>query len=138
MAVSEVSVYAWWHRYQAGGIDRLANRPKGRPETQADAAYLQSLREIVAQELAALGYEFAIWTVERLRNHLARTTGKALSISRLREILREQKNVYRRPKHDLTSLQDGEAKAAAQAQLEELKKAQQTTISSSCLWTKQR
>lgn len=60
--------------------------------------------------------------MERLRDHLVRTTGKHLSISRLREILRDQQYVYRRPKHDLTSLQDSKAKAAAQAQLEEQKK----------------
>jgi hypothetical protein len=56
--------------------------------------------------------------VERLRDHLARVTGVHLSISRLRTLLRQQDYVYRRPKHDLTNLQDAETKATAQAQLE--------------------
>jgi transposase len=138
MAVSEVSIYAWWHRYQAGGIDGLANRPKGRPETRADAAYLQILRETIEQEPSALGYDFAIWTTERLRDHLAQRTGVHLSVGYLRTLMRQLGYVYRRPKHDLTNLQDAEAKAAAQLHLDELKKGREQTITGSSLWTRQR
>lgn len=138
MAVSEVSIYAWWHRYQAGGLDGLANRPKGRPETQADAAYLQTLQEAIEQEPAALGYAFAIWTTARLRDHLAQVTGVHLSVGYLRELIRQLGYVYRRPKHDLTNLQDAEAKAAAQVHLNELKKRRIPVITGSSLWTKRR
>lgn len=138
MAVSEVSIYAWWHRYQEGGIDGFANRPKGRPETQADAVYLQTLREAVEQEPAALGYDFAIWTTERLRDHLAQLTGVRLSVGYLRTLMRQLGYVYRRPKHDLTNLQDPEAKAAAQVHLDELKKRRTQVIIGSSLWTKRR
>lgn len=138
LSVTEQAIYHWYHRFIQGGIEGLANQPKGRPKAKADAAYRQAIEETLASEPSEHGYDFAIWTVERLRDHLAHKTGKQLSISRLRQILREQQYVYRRPKHDLTSLQDGEAKAAAQAQLEELKKAQETTISHSSLWTKRR
>ena len=136
LSVTVQAIYQWYHRFVQAGVEGLANRPKGHRQAKADAGYRQALEQTLASEPSELGYDFAIWTVERLRDHLARTTGKHLSISRLREIVREQKYVYRRPKHDLTSLQDGEAKAAAQAQIEELKKAQQTTISHSSLWTK--
>jgi transposase len=138
LSVTVQAIYHWYHRFVQAGIEGLANQPKGRPKAKADAAYRQALEQTLATEPNELGYDFAIWTVERLRDHLARTTGKHLSISRLREIVREQQYVYRRPKHDLTSLQDAEAKALAQAQLEELKKAQATTISHSSLWTKRR
>jgi transposase len=138
LSVTVQAIYQWYHRFIQAGVEGLANRPKGHRQAKADAEYRQALEQTLASEPSEFGYDFAIWTVERLRDHLARTTGKFLSISRLREILREQKYVYRRPKHDLTSLQDGEAKAAAQAQLEELKKAQETTISHSSLWTKRR
>lgn len=50
-----------------------------------------------------------------------------LSISRLRQILREQQYVYRRSQHTLTRLQDRKAKAAVQAQRQEIKKAQGVT-----------
>src|SRR5688500_20110977 len=138
LSVTVQAIYHWYHRFMQAGVEGLANRPKGHRQAKADAEYRQALEQTLASEPSELGYDFAIWTVERLRDHLARTTGKQLSISRLREILREQKYVYRRPKHDLTSLQDGEAKAAAQAQIEEIKKAQQTTLANSSLWTKRR
>jgi transposase len=138
MAVSEVSVYAWWHRYQEGGVDGLANRPKGRPETQADAAYLQALEAALAQEPSVLGYPFAIWTTERLRDHLAQVTGVHLSVGYLRTLMRQLDYVYRRPKHDLTNLQDPDAKAAAQAHLDELKRGRARVIAGSSLWTKRR
>jgi transposase len=138
LSVTVQAIYQWYHRFMRAGIEGLANRPKGHRQAKADVGYRQALEQTLASEPSELGYDFAIWTVERVRDHLARTTGKHLSISRLRQILREQKYVYRRPKHDLTSLQDGEAKAAAQAQIEELKKAQALTISHSSLWTKRR
>jgi transposase len=138
LSVTVQAIYHWYHRFMQAGIERLANQPKGRPKTKADATYRQALEQTLASEPSEHGYDFAIWTVERLRDHLARQTDKHLSISRLREILREQQYVYRRPKHDLTSLQDAEAKAIAQAQIEELKKAQEMTISTSSLWTKRR
>ena len=138
LSVTMQAIYQWYHRFIQAGVAGLANQPKGHRKAKADAPYRQALEQTLASEPSELGYDFAIWTVERLRDHLTRTTGKHLSISRLREILREQKYVFRRPKHDLASLQDGEAKAAAQAQLEEIKKAQATTLANSSLWTKQR
>ena len=138
LSVTVQAIYQWYHRFLRAGVEGLANQPKGHRQAKADAGYRQALETTLASEPSELGYDFAIWTVERLRDHLERITGKHLSISRLREILREQKYVFRRPKHDLTSLQDGEAKAMAQAQLEELKKAQETTLANSSLWTKQR
>jgi transposase len=136
LSVTVQAIYQWYHRFIQAGVEGLANQPKGHRQAKADATYRQAIEQTLASEPSEHGYDFAIWTVERLRDHLASQTGKHLSISRLREILREQQYVYRRPKHDLTSLQDGEAKALAQAQLEELKKAQQTTLANSSLWTK--
>lgn len=136
LTVTEQAVYQWHRRYRQGGLAALANRAKGRPKRKADVAYLETLEATLAQEPSDLGYAFAIWTVERLRDHLARVTGVHLSISRLRTLLRQQDYVYRRPKHDLTNLQDAEAKAAAQAQLEEIKRGRARVLSSSSLWTR--
>ena len=136
MAVSEVSIYGWWHRYQEGGVEGLANRAKGRPETKADAHYLQELASAIEQEPSALGYTFAIWTVERLRDHLAQLTGVMLSVAYLNTLIRQQGYVYRRPKHDLTHRQDLIAKAATRHHLEELKKGREQAIIGFSLWTK--
>jgi hypothetical protein len=52
------------------------------------------------------------------------------------ELLKARDYVLRRPKHDLRHRQDPVAKAEAQETLEELKKSQSQTISSSSLWMK--
>ena len=137
MAVSDVSIYGWWHRYQAEGLEGLSNLPKGRPPRKADESYLQALSATLDQEPSALGYDFAIWTIERLRDHLEKETGVHLSIGHLRVLMTEQGYVYRRPKHDLGSLQDAEARAEALEELEALKKGREQVISGSSLWTKQ-
>ena len=57
-----------------------------------------------------------------MRKHLAKQTGILLSYTRFRALLRKHDYVYRQPKHDLSELQDDEAKAAAEALLDWLKK----------------
>lgn len=136
LAISLPTVYNWHSRWRSGGLEALANRPKsGRPSV-ADEEYRRVLEETLEKEPAELGYEFAIWTVERLKAHLDQATGKPLSANRLRVLLRKLGYRYRRPKYELTHLQDGEAKEKAQELLEELKKRPSETISSFSLWTK--
>lgn len=137
MAVSQVSIYKWWQHYQTHGVAGLANRPKGRPETKADATYLQALETALASDPSAYGYRFAIWTLKRLRDHLVRVTGVQLSVAYLSELMQRAGYVYRRPKHDLSHRQDAGAKAEAQAQLRKLKKELPPSLGSS-LWTKRR
>jgi transposase len=137
LAVSRVTIYNWHRRYRQDGLEGLANRPKGRPKRKADEAYCQALEAAIEREPSELGYPFAVWTVERLRDHLEKETGVHLSVSRLRVIMRKRGYVYRRPKHDLENLQDPQAKKQAQALLEELKRGRsEITKSGSSLWTK--
>jgi transposase len=95
------------------------------------------LQEVIDKAPSELGYDFAIWTIDRLRAHLAKKTGINLSESRFRALLKRKGYRYRRPKRDLGHLQDKNAKAAADEQLEELKKRFSETISGSSLWMKQ-
>lgn len=137
LAVQPTTIYSWFHRFCQDGLDGLANQPKGRPKRKADKAYCRALEEAIEHDPAEYGYPFAVWTVERLRDHLEKETGVRMSISRLRVVVRKQGYVYRRPKHDLTSLQDPDAKEQARELLEELKKGHsKTTKSGSSLWTK--
>lgn len=89
------------------------------------------------QEPSAFGYDFTVWTAERLIAHMAAETGIELSVNRFRVVLRKRGYVHRRPKHDLKSLQDPQARAAAEAQLEELKRGRLPESSTSSLWKKQ-
>lgn len=136
LAVTEATIYNWLKRWQAKGVEGLAKEPlPGRPR-KADEGYCRALEEAIEQDPQSLGYRFTIWTVERLRDHLTRKTGVELSVKRLGEVISERGYVYRRPKHDLTNLQDPTAKAQAQELLEELKKGRSQPISGSSLWTK--
>ena len=136
MGVSLPTIYDWHHRWQANGLEELANRPKsGRPR-KADPNYVALLEEILEQDPQELGYRFTVWTADRLRFHLQTQTGKLLGATQFRALLKEHGFVYRRPKHDLTDLQDPQARAAAEAWLEELKKAPKKARSTFSLWIK--
>jgi transposase len=135
-AVSKPTIYGWFARWQSGGVEALANQPKSGRRPKADDAYGLALVEVIEKEPSELGYNFTIWTVERLSAHLEKITGIALSESRLRALLKRKGYRYRRPKHDLGHLQDKQTKAKAAAVLEELKKRSAATISNSSLWTK--
>jgi transposase len=136
MSVTVPSIYGWWHRWEAGGIEGLANKPHKPRKRKADETYLQALDEALSKEPEAYGYSFAIWTRERLRDHLTEVTGVQMSVVWLGEVMKARGYVFRRPKHELTHLQDPAEKEAAKELLEELKKKSSQTISSSSLWTK--
>ena len=136
LSVSQPTVYDWHHRWQHQGVEGLANRPKpGRP-VKANQEYVELLEQVVEQDPQALGYAFRIWTTERLRLHLKAKTGTELKHTQFRALLKEHNFVYRRPKHDLTNLQDPTARQAAEEWLEELKKAPKQARSTYSLWTK--
>ena len=136
LGVSQPTVYDWHHRWQRDGLEGLVNRPKpGRPVKATDS-YVALLEEAVEQDPQELGYAFSLWTTERLRLHLKAKTGIELKPTQFRALLKENDFVYRRPKHDLTNLQDAQARQAAEEWLEELKKAPKRAKSTSSLWTK--
>lgn len=136
LAVSMGSIYNWHKRWRTDGLEGLENKAKsGRPKN-ADQAYCDLLEEVIEQSPEVYGYGFGIWTVDRLREHMRRETGTTLSNRRFRALLKELDYVYRRPKHDLTSLQDAEEKQRTTALLDWLKKDVTLGDLSSSLWMK--
>jgi transposase len=137
-AVSKPTLYGWIKRWKVGGIEGLANQPKSGRPLKADDEYTLVLMEVIEKEPSELGYEFAIWTIDRLRAHLEKVTGIALSNSRFRALLTRKGFRYRRPKYDLGHLQDKDAKEKAAELLAELKnRSVEEKKSSSSLWMKQ-
>lgn len=137
-AVSASTIYHWWERWQAGGIEALSQQPKqGRPP-KADDAYWQQLEAVLDSAPQAYGYRFTVWTTARLRDHLAQVTGIRLSTEWLRVQMAARGYVYRRPKADLRMLQNAQARAEAETLLEGLKKTHQAGPTSFSLWTKRR
>jgi transposase len=136
-SVSKPTIYGWYDRWVSGGVEGLGNRPKSGRPLKTDDAYTTALLEVIDKEPSEFGYDFAIWTIDRLQAHLEKKTGIGLSESRFRALLKRKGYRYRRPKYDLGHLQDKDAKAKAAEVLEELKKRSSETISNSSLWTKQ-
>lgn len=136
LSVSQPTVYDWYHRWQAQGVEGLANRPKSGRPLKANQTYVELLEQVVDQDPQALGYAFSLWTTERLRLHLKAQTGIELKPTQFRALLKEHDFVYRRPKHDLTNLQDASARKAAEDWLQELKKVPKRARSTYSLWTK--
>jgi transposase len=135
-AASKATIYGWFARWRSDGVEALANQPKSGRPPKADDAYSLALVEVIEKEPSEVGYDFTIWTVERLSAHLEKVTGIILSESRLRALIKRKGYRYRRPKHDLGHLQDKQAKSRAAEVLEELKKRSVETISNSSLWMK--
>jgi transposase len=137
MSVSLPNVYSWHHRWQENKVEGLAKRPKsGRPR-KSNQAYVKVLEETIEQDPQNFGYKFTMWTRKRLRLHLENKTGILLGNTQFRALLKENNYVYRRPKHDLTSLQDADARKRATEWLDELKKKPVPERLTSSLWMKQ-
>jgi transposase len=134
--VSVPTIYNWHKQWRKQGIEGLANKARKGRTPKANDAYCTKLDELLEKEPSDYGYKFAIWTSDRLRAHLEKEMGILLSESRFRALMKKQGYRYRRPKHDLSHLQDQVAKQKTEEVLEELKKRASQTISSSSLWTK--
>jgi transposase len=94
------------HRFNREGIAGLADRPRrGRPR-KTDGRYIALLKRAVRVSPRDVGYPFGCWTLDRLREHLARRTRVTLSVPHLSRLMAEHDIVYRRPKHGMTHLRD--------------------------------
>ena len=122
VAVASSTIWTWHRRYRAEGLEGLANKPKSGRPAKADANYLNEVERALDADPRDLGYAFSVWTINKLRKHLAKQTGILLSYTRFRALLSKHDYVYRQPKHDRSDLQDDEAKAAAEELLDWLKK----------------
>lgn len=136
LVVTPATIRNWFTRWQEGGVQALVNRPKaGRPR-QTTEAYWQVIADALESAPSRFGYTFTIWTLVRLRDHAEQQTGLHLHANYLSEQMKQHGYVYRRPKHDLAHKQDAQARDAAAAVLEGLKKTPKQGISHFSLWTK--
>ena len=109
-------------RFNTEGLASLADKPRvGRPRKRTDR-YVALLKEAVQANPRDLGYPFSCWTLERLREHLARKTKIVLSPPHLSRLMAENEIVYRRPKHGMAHLRDSQEYDEKKAFLEFLKK----------------
>jgi len=86
------------NRFNTEGFASLADKPRvGRPRKRTDR-YVALLKEAVQANPRDLGYPFSCWTLDRLREHLARQTRIVLGPPHLSRLLSESySNIRRRP-----------------------------------------
>lgn len=136
LAISQGQVYWWYKRWRQEGLEGLGDKERsGRPQVD-DEAYRQKLVEVLETEPHELGYGFNVWDTPRLMAHMEKETGVTMTDRTFRNVLDRMDYVYRRPKHDLTPLQDKEAKERAEETIDELKKKPKRAKSNFSLWTK--
>ena len=116
------SVHNWLDAFERNGIDGLFDRPRSGRPTQSTVEYRKRLVQAIQTNPRELGYPFTVWTLTRIRAHLARMTRVLLSESRVRQVMKEEHLVFRRPKHSLKNKRDADAFAAVRGLLEQAKK----------------
>jgi transposase len=87
LAVAEDTVRCWLTRFNAAGLDGLADRPRrGRPTTYTP----EQVGEVVATALTSpqsLGLPFGCWTLDRLEVYLNEERGLPIKRSRIDDVL---------------------------------------------------
>ncbi len=90
LGLCEATVRLWLSRFNAAGVDGLADAPRaGRPPTYT----AEEVGEVIAASLtkpADLGLPFGSWTLDRLAAYLRETKGLGISRSRIGEILQAE------------------------------------------------
>ena len=136
LSVTGALVYHWHARWREGGLEGLEDQPRpGRPKIGGDA-YRKRLAEVIETDPHTLGYGFNVWTTKRLILHMEKETAVVVHKNTMINMLEELHYVFRRPKHDLSNLQNKEAKETAATIVEELKKKPKQGKSNYSLWTK--
>lgn len=137
LSISTGQVHYWYKRWKESGIEGLSDLQRsGRPPVTTDE-YNRKLEEAIETEPKELGFAFNVWTKAKLRAYMHELTGILVHPNTLSNRLKKLGYAYLRPKHDLTSLQDENAKEKAVETLDELKKKPKRAKSTYSLWTKQ-
>ncbi len=116
------SIHNWFDSFEAQGCQGIYDKPcSGRPVI-ATVDYRTRLVEAIKTNPRKMGYPFTVWTLTRIRAHMAREMRILLSESRVRQIMKEEGLVFKRPKHTLSQKRDKNAFAEVQDILEQVKK----------------
>jgi transposase len=116
------SIHNWFDLFEAQGCPGLCDKPRSGRPVIATVDYRRRLVEAIKTNPRKMGYPFTVWTLTRIRAHLARETRVLLSESRVRQIMKEERLVFKRPKHTLAQKRDQDAFTEVQDLLEQVKK----------------
>ncbi len=101
--IAEETMRRWLKRYQAEGINGLADVPRPGGPPKITAAYQERLLQLVRQRPRSLNLPYSLWTNQRLADVLAEETGIRVSDETVRRTLAQAEIVLSRPQHTITS-----------------------------------
>ena len=116
------SVHNWFNAFEEQGPAGLYDQPRSGRPVIATTAYRTTLVAAIKTNPKKMGYPFTVWTITRIRAHLAREMHLLLSESRVRQIMKEEGLVFKRPKHSLAQKRDEDGFASVRKLLEQVKK----------------
>jgi transposase len=76
VAVTRQTIYTWHDAWLVGGVEGMVRQEGSGRRYKVSPTYERLLQEALATEPAELGYEFAVWTLDRLMQYLYEKTGK--------------------------------------------------------------
>src|ERR671917_2189390 len=94
---SAETVRRWFRRYQAEGVNGLADAPRSGKPPKVTAEYRERLLELVRRRPRALDLPFSTGTAARLADRLAEETGLRMSVPTIHRLLREAGLALSRP-----------------------------------------
>ena len=116
------SIHNWFDLFEAQGCQGIYDKPRSGRPVIATADYRTRLIEAIKTNPRKMDYPFTVWNLTRIRAHMAREMKILLSESRVRQIMKEEGLVFKRPKHTLTQKRDKDAFAEVRDILEQVKK----------------
>ncbi len=100
---SEETVRRWLKRYLAEGVEGLRDEPQPGAPRRVSEEYCERLVQAVRRRPRSLGLPFSLWTLKRLADHMAESTGIRVTYETVRVHLKAAGIVLSRPQHTITS-----------------------------------
>ena len=100
---SAVTVITWLKRYMAEGPEGLLDAPRAGRSVIVTDEFRKQLLENVRRRPRSLELEFSMWTLQRLADYMAETTGIRVSDETIRRELAKEGIVFSRPQHTISS-----------------------------------
>ena len=101
--LNEQTVRRWMRRFNAEGINGLADKPRPGAPGKVTSEYCEQLLGVVRQRPRALNQDYSLWTLERLADYMTEETGIRVSVDTVRRRLKAGGIVLSRPQHTISS-----------------------------------
>ena len=101
--LNEQTVRRWMRRFNAEGINGLADKPRPGAPGKVTSEYCEQLLGVVRQRPRALNQDYSLWSLERLADYMTEETGIRVSVDTVRRRLKAGGIVLSRPQHTISS-----------------------------------